>query len=63
MLREVLQEIDFVRDLGYAKRLVSVSVGWETVCLYARTMTFVLISAVMTESLLIRSRGDRFGSR
>ena len=43
--------------------MVSVSVGREGVCFYARTITFVLISAVMTESLLIRSLGDRFGSR
>ena len=59
MLREILQEVDFVGNLEYADRSASASDGSRC----ARTMTFVLISAVMTESLPIRSLGDRFGSR
>lgn len=64
MLREILQEVDFVGDLGCAE--ISQHQRWVTVGRikeHVRTMTFVLISAVMTESLLIRSLGDRFGSR
>lgn len=60
MLGEVLQEIDFVGDLEGADWSAS-DLGGSTECL--RTMTFVFISAVMTESLLIRSLGDKFGSR
>ena len=61
MLREVLQEVDFVGDLEYMeigqRRRSAVRERW------VRTMTLVLISAVMTESLLIRSLSDWLGSR
>ena len=61
MLREILQEIDFVGDLGIRSAWSASVLGESREGV--RTITLVLISAVMTESLLIRSLGDRFGSR
>ena len=61
MLGEILQEIDFVGDLGIRRAWSASMLGESSEGV--RTITLVLISAVMTESLLIRSLGDRFGSR
>lgn len=61
MLREILQEVDFVGDLEHTKIGQCQSLGGKAE--HVRTMTFVLTSAVITESLLIRSLGDRLGSR
>lgn len=60
MLGEILQEVNFVGDLEYTE-IGQHQQGGKQVGV--RTMTFVLISAVITESLLIRSLGDKFGSR
>ena len=61
VLGEILQEVDFVGDLESAE--VGQRLRWVGKRRRARTMTLVLISEVMTESLLIRSFGDRLGSR
>lgn len=61
MLGEVLEEVDLVGDLEDAE--FGQCERWLGNSERVRTMTFVLISAVMTESLLMRSLGDKFGSR